>query len=144
MHRTMELLKILSLGILLTVLGCISAEEYSLFDCSVKYKCSGEKALVWATADERCFVFHNKCLMRVEQCARSFSGRSELIETDRETCKPTCTKDCLDLYEPVCAQIFQEEYITFSNECEMRNNLCENERPYSYFAIGECVESPVG
>ncbi|XP_022214573.2 uncharacterized protein LOC111069002 [Drosophila obscura] len=135
---------ILELGSLLTVVGCSRAEERSLFDCSVKYKCSAEKDFVWATADERCFIFHNKCLMRVEQCARSTSGRSELIETDRETCKPNCVKICLDSYDPVCAQIFQEEYITFSNECEMRNSLCENERAYSYFSVGECPESPVG
>ncbi|XP_034665267.1 uncharacterized protein LOC117899392 [Drosophila subobscura] len=142
MHGTIKL--ILALGSLLSLMGCIRAEAAPLFDCSVKFRCSAEKDFVWATADERCFVFHNKCLMRVEQCARTASGKTELIETDRETCKPICNKICLDLYDPVCAQIFQEEYITFSNECEMRNSLCDNERPYSYYATGECVESPVG
>ncbi|XP_017102069.2 uncharacterized protein [Drosophila bipectinata] len=144
MHGISKLTLTLALGTLLFYLGFTTAQEGALFRCNVQYKCSSEKELVWAMADERCFVFHNRCLLQVEQCSRNSSGRTELIETDRETCKPSCTKVCLDTYDPVCAQIFQEDYITFSNECEMRNYICFNERPYSYYAMGECVEQPVG
>ncbi|EDV42662.1 uncharacterized protein Dana_GF18105 [Drosophila ananassae] len=144
MHGISKLTLTLALGILLFYLGFTSAQEDALFRCSVQYKCSADKELVWAMADELCFVFHNRCLMQVEQCSRKSSGRTELVETDRETCKPNCPRVCGDVYDPVCAQIFQEEYITFSNECEMLNSICSNEKPYSYFAKGECVEQPVG
>ncbi|XP_020813399.1 uncharacterized protein LOC110188144 [Drosophila serrata] len=144
MHGMSSLTFALTLVLLIVYPGCVQGQEGNLFRCNVQYKCSAEKELVWAMADERCHVFHNRCLLTVEQCARRNSGQSELIESTKEICKPSCVKKCLDSYDPVCAQIFQEEYITFSNECEMRNYICTNERPYSYFAIGECVEQPVG
>ncbi|XP_017039899.1 uncharacterized protein LOC108087169 [Drosophila ficusphila] len=147
MHGSSKLTLTLALAFVLIFLGSTQSkaqEGGDLFRCNVQYKCSDEKELVWAMADERCHVFHNKCLLKVEQCARRNSGRSELIETTKEICKPNCTKFCADVFDPVCAQIFQEDYITFSNECEMRNHICTNERPYSYFGTGECVEKPVG
>ncbi|XP_017084479.1 uncharacterized protein LOC108116889 [Drosophila eugracilis] len=145
MHGSSRLTVTLALAFLLTYLGCTQAQNQGdLFRCNVQYRCSDEKQLVWAVADERCHVFHNSCLLKVEQCARKNSGKTDLIETTKEICKPMCTKVCPDVYDPVCAQIFQEEYITFSNECEMRNYICTNERPYSYFAVGECVEKPSG
>jgi len=127
MHGSSKLA--LTLAFVLTYLGSTQAQgQGDLFRCNVQYRCSDEKELVWAMADERCHVFHNRCLLKVEQCARKNSDKSELVETTREICKPHCTKVCADVYDPVCAQIFQEEYITFSNECEMRNNICTNER----------------
>lgn len=129
MHGSSQLTLTLALAFMLICLGCNHAlAQNELFRCSVQYKCSDVKELVWAMSDERCHVFHNDCLLKVEQCARKNSGRSELIETTREICKPSCTKECPDIYDPVCAQIFQEEYLTFSNECEMRNYICTNER----------------
>ncbi|XP_064550106.1 uncharacterized protein LOC135436437 [Drosophila montana] len=130
-----------ALALLLTILGQALA-RHSLFDCNVKYKCSDEKEYVWATDEERCHVFHNRCLLKVEQCARLNQGKSELIEAEKETCKQNCVKACKRNFEPVCAQFFQEEYLTFSNECEMRNYMCTKERAYSFYALGECVESP--
>ncbi|EDW67925.1 uncharacterized protein [Drosophila virilis] len=130
-----------ALAILLTKLEQGQA-RHSLFDCNVQYKCSDEKEYVWATDEERCHVFHNRCLLKVEQCARVSQGKSELIETDKEICKQSCVKACKRNFEPVCAQFFQEEYLTFSNECEMRNYMCTKERAYSFYALGECVESP--
>ncbi|EDV48585.1 uncharacterized protein LOC6551821 [Drosophila erecta] len=145
MHGSSQLPLTLALAFALLCVGCTQVHaQDGLFRCSVQYRCSDEKELAWAMADERCYVFHNNCLLKVEQCARKSSGRSELVETSREICKPSCTKDCPVIYEPVCAQIFQEEYLTFSNECEMRNYICTNERPYSFLAVGECVEDPVG
>ncbi|XP_023173807.2 uncharacterized protein LOC111601459 [Drosophila hydei] len=131
----------IALSLLLVMLEETQA-RHSLFDCSVKYKCSAEKEYIWATDEERCHVFHNSCLLKVEQCARRDQGKSELVETDRETCKQTCERPCKKDFAPVCAQFFQEEYITFSNECEMRNYMCTKERAYSYYALGECVEYP--
>ncbi|XP_068156261.1 uncharacterized protein [Drosophila tropicalis] len=133
----------LKFSCLLLIAISIQAREHKLFECSVKYKCSAVKDFVWAIDEERCYLFHNRCLFQVEQCARGLSGQTELTETDRKTCKQSCLQYCHDTYKPVCCQIFQEDYISFSNECEMRNYICENERPYSYYDIGECVESPV-
>ncbi|EDV91533.1 GH13521 [Drosophila grimshawi] len=141
-HRPISIFSLgITLALLLGWFECIQA-RHSLFDCNVQYKCSGEKEYVWATDEERCHIIHNRCLLKVEQCARRNQGKSELVETDRETCKQNCEKVCMRNFEPVCAQFFQEEYITFSNECEMRNYMCTHERAYSYYAIGECVESP--
>lgn len=114
-----------ALALLLTIL---EQGQGRLFDCNVKYKCSDEKEYVWATDEERCHVFHNRCLLKVEQCARLDQGKSELLETEKEICQQSCVKACKRNFEPVCAQFFQEEYLTFSNECEMRNYMCTKER----------------
>ncbi|XP_017873870.1 PREDICTED: uncharacterized protein LOC108621202 [Drosophila arizonae] len=129
---------------LLSLLAILKGTEarHSLFDCNVKYKCSAEKDYIWATDEERCHVIHNRCLLEVEQCARRDQGKAELVETDRETCKKTCERPCERNFEPVCAQFFQEEYITFSNECEMRNYICTHERAYSFYDLGKCVRFP--
>lgn len=102
--------------------------RHSLHECNVQYRCSDEKEYIWATDEERCHVFHNRCLLKVEQCARRNQNKSELVEKDRESCKQHCYIACEDVFEPLCAQFFQEEYLTFSNECEMRNYMCSKER----------------
>lgn len=102
--------------------------RHSLHECNVQYRCSDEKEYIWATDGQRCHVFHNRCLLKVEQCARQNRNKSELVEKDRETCKQHCHIECEDVFEPLCAQFFQEEYLTFNNECEMRNYMCSKER----------------
>ncbi|ALC46287.1 CG7695, partial [Drosophila busckii] len=130
---------------LLVYLAYIGASHHHhLHHCSVQYRCSDIKDTVWAMDHERCHIFHNECLLKVEQCARQNAGKSELIETDEQSCRESCQLPCSDDFDPLCAQFFQEAYITFSNECEMRNYMCEHNRPYSFYAMGECVEYPSG
>ncbi|KAF9908108.1 hypothetical protein EC991_010236 [Linnemannia zychae] len=85
--------------------------------------------------------FGNRCTLAFYKCEHPNAVKKATKGTCPKPPTPTCDKACIDIYEPVCATFQDGSTKTYSNDCRLKNDMCERPKETYTSTKGECPGS---
>ena len=88
-------------------------------------------------------TFDNQCMYELYVCEHpkekvKLISKTACPEQYTPTPPPTCSKACIEIYDPVCAKLQDGRTKTFGNQCELDNAICGRPKEKIEVTKGEC------